>query len=130
MSPTPLKTGQGLVAHGLGAALQRWLAYTRIVVVAATVMSATSVLRHVPAPSRDLAGVYALARFKLWIAEGQPVAPTVTLQTPHGPVLISTKIIARSPGFQAAGATLPSAPWPVPWPALCWAERLASSGPL
>jgi type IV secretory pathway TraG/TraD family ATPase VirD4 len=103
MSPTPLKTGQGLVAHGLGAALRRWLTYARIVAVTAAVMPVTSILHHVPAPSRDLAGVYALARFKLWIAEGRPVAPTVNFQTPDGPVLISAKIIARSPGFQAAG---------------------------
>lgn len=103
MSPTPLKTGQGLVAHGLGAALRRWLTYARIVAVTAAVMSVTSILHQVPAPSRDLAGVYALARFKLWIAEGRPVAPTISLQTPDGPVLIPAKIIARSPGFQAAG---------------------------
>jgi type IV secretory pathway TraG/TraD family ATPase VirD4 len=103
MSPTPLKTGQGLVAHGLGAALQRWLGYARIVAATATVLSIAFTLHRVPEPSRDLAGVYALARFKLWIAEGQPLAPTVSLQTRRGSVLISAEIVARSRGFQAAG---------------------------
>jgi hypothetical protein len=103
MSPTPLKTGQGLIAHSLGAALQRWLIYAVFVAITAATVSITSILHHVPAPSRELAGVYALARFKLLVvAAGLPLPPTVSLQTPNGPVLISAKIIARSPGFQEA----------------------------
>jgi len=102
MSAAPIKTGQGLVAHGLGAALRRWIGYGRITL--ATIVGACLVwtAHSTSPPIREMAGAFALAWVKQWMAEGQPLTPTVTLNGTHGPVAIPADLVVESPAFQRA----------------------------
>ena len=80
----PIKTGQGLVAHGLGAALQRWAGYAKITLVIVALSMAALIARETSGPQRMLGTTYVEARLKLWLADGQPVEPTVKISGHRG----------------------------------------------
>lgn len=101
-----VKTGQGLVAHGLGAALKRWASYAKIALVIVALSVAALVARETSAPQRMLGAAYAEARFKLWLIAGQPVEPTVKINGPRGAFDIPARKIAAIPAAARAWSAL------------------------
>ena len=102
----PIKTGQGLAAHGLGAALQRWGGYAKITLIIVALSMTALVVRETSAPQRVLGMAYAEARFKLWLTAGQPVEPTVKITGEGGAFDISARKIAAIPAAARAWSAL------------------------
>ena len=102
----PIKTGQGLAAHGLGAALERWCAYAKITLVVVALSTAVLIARETSSSQRTLGTAYAEARFKLWLADGQPVEPTVKIIGQRGSFDIAARRIAATPAAARAWSAL------------------------
>ena len=102
----PIKTGQGLAAHGLGAGLQRWGAYAKITLLVVALSIAALIARETSSPQRILGTAYAEARFKLWLADGQPVEPTVKIIGQRGSFDIAARRIAATPAAARAWSAL------------------------
>lgn len=102
----PIKTGQGLAAHGLGAALQRWGGYAKITLAIASLSIAVLIARETGAAQRVLGLAYAEARFKLWLTDGQPLGPTVKITGEGGTFDIPARKIAAIPAAARAWSAL------------------------
>lgn len=102
----PVKMGQGLAAHGLGAALRRWGGYAKITLAIAALSIAVLIARETGSAQRVLGLAYAEAHFKLWLTDGQPVEPTVKITGEGGTFDIPARKIAAIPAAARAWSAL------------------------